>query len=183
MIELRGKKVVLRTMEREHCRTLWEHYELEEPIPTEPVRPGHSLEGSDKWFEEIQEQQGKSQIYLGIFSPDGNLLGDIQLSEIDLRNRTASLGAGIARRRDRGKGYCTDAALVILQFGFEHLDLYRISAVTASNNTGAIRVLEKLGFTQEGCEREAIYWSNRRWDRLLFGILRAEFESRHNTDY
>ena len=126
MIELRGKKVVLRTMEREHCRTLWEHYELEEPIPTEPVRPGHSLEGSEKWFEEIQEQQGKTQVYLGIFSPDGNLLGDIQLSEIDLRNRTASLGAGIARRRDRGKGYCTDAALVILRFGFEHLDLYRI---------------------------------------------------------
>lgn len=26
MIELRGEKVVLRTMEREHCRTLWEHY-------------------------------------------------------------------------------------------------------------------------------------------------------------
>ena len=116
--------------------------------------------------------------YYGLWNAS---IGDIQLSEIDLKNRTASLGAGIARRRDRGKGYCTDAALVILRFGFEHLDLYRISAETASNNTGAIRVLEKLGFTQEGCEREAIYWSNRRWDKLLFGILRAEFEFRHNT--
>ena len=28
MIELRGKKAVLRTMERQHCRTLWEQYEL-----------------------------------------------------------------------------------------------------------------------------------------------------------
>ena len=181
MIELRGKKAVLRTMERQHCRTLWEQYELEEPIPTEPVRPGHSLEGSEKWFDEIQQQQGKSQIYLGIFDDDGNLVGDIQLSGIDWRSRTASLGFGIALRQDMGKGYCTDAALVMLRFGFEELDLYRISAATTSNNAGAIRVLEKLGFAQEGREREAAYWSNCRWDRLLFGLLKTEFESRHGS--
>ena len=168
-------------MEREHCRTLWEHYEVEEPIPTEPVRPGHSLEESDKWFEEIQERQGKDRIHLGIFSPDGNLLGDIQLADIDSRHRTANLGAGIARKEDRGKGYCSDAALAMLRFGFEHLDLHKVSAGTTSNNTGAIRVLEKLGFVQEGCERQAVYWSNRRWDRLSFGLLRTEFESLTNT--
>ena len=47
MIELPGKKVVLRTMERAHCRTLWENYEPVEPVPTEPVRPGHSVEDSE----------------------------------------------------------------------------------------------------------------------------------------
>lgn len=179
MIELRGKNVVLRTMERAHCRTLWEHYEPVEPIPTEPVRPGHSVEDSEKWFEEIQEKQGESQIYLGIFDSNADVVGDIQLSGIDWRNRTASLGAGIARRKDRGKGYCTDAALVMLRYGFDHLDLYRVSAATTSNNAGAIRILEKLGFVQEGREREAVYWSGRRWDRLMFGMLKDEFESRH----
>ena len=178
MIELRGKKVVLRTMEHAHCRTLWENYEPVEPIPTEPVRPGLSVENADKWFEEIQGKQGESQIYLGIFDSNADVVGDIQLSGIDWRNRTASLGAGIARRKDRGKGYCTDAVLVMLRYGFDHLDLYRVSAATTANNASAIRVLEKLGFTQEGREREAVYWSGRRWDRLMFGILKGEFESR-----
>jgi RimJ/RimL family protein N-acetyltransferase len=145
MIELRGSKVVLRTMEREHCRTLWEQYEVEEPIPTEPVLPGHSLEGSDKWFEEMQEQQGKTQIYLGIFIPGGDLIGDVQLAGINYRNRSARLGAGVARREDRTKGYCTDAAMVMLGFAFEHLYLYRISAATTANNAGALRVLERYG--------------------------------------
>ena len=45
MIELRGENVILRTMERAHCRTLWEHNEPVEPIPTEHVRPGLSVEG------------------------------------------------------------------------------------------------------------------------------------------
>ncbi|MDE0209690.1 MAG: GNAT family protein, partial [Boseongicola sp.] len=143
----------------------------------EPVRPGLSVEGSEKWFEEIQEKQENSQIYLGIFDDEGNIVGDIQLSGIDWMNRTASLGAGIARSKDRGKGYCTDAARVMLRFGFEHLDLQRISAATISNNAGAIRVLEKLGFSEEGREREAVYWSNQRWDRLMYGILKSEFEA------
>jgi len=176
MIELRGKKVVLRTMERAHCRILWENYEPVEPIPTEPVRPGLSVEGSEKWFEDIQEKQEKSQIYLGIFADEGNIVGDIQLSGIDWRNRTASLGAGIALGKDRGKGYCTDAAVVMLRYGFEHLDLYRVSAATMASNAGAIRVLEKLGFSEEGRERETVYWSNQRWDRLMYSILKPEFE-------
>lgn len=179
MIELRGKNVVLRTMERAHCRTLWENHEPVGPIPTEHVRPGLSIEGADNWFEEIQEKQEKTQIYLGIFDYDANVVGDIQLSGIDWRNRTASLGAGIALRKDRNKGYCTDAALVMLRYGFEHLDLYRVSAATMSNNTGALRVLEKLGFILEGREREAVYGSNNRWDMLLFGLLRTEFEAGH----
>ncbi len=151
MIELHGKNVVLRTMERAHCRTLWENYEPVEPFPTEYVRPGLSIEGSDNWFEEIQEQQEKTQIYLGIFEKDGIIIGDIQLAGIDWRSRTASLGAGIARKSDRGKGYCTDAALVMLRFAFEQLDLYRISAATASCNAAATRseYLRSLGLSRK----------------------------------
>jgi hypothetical protein len=57
MIELRGEQVVLRTLEREHCRQLWESYKPAEPLPTEPLNPGLSVEGADKWFEEMQAKQ------------------------------------------------------------------------------------------------------------------------------
>ena len=46
MIELRGEKVVLRALEREHCHQLWEHYVPAEPLPTEPLNPGLSVEGA-----------------------------------------------------------------------------------------------------------------------------------------
>ena len=65
----------------------------------------------------------------------------------------------------------------MLQYGFDHLDLYRVSAKTMANNASAVRVLEKLGFSEEGREREAVYWSNQRWDRLVFGILKSDFEA------
>ena len=179
MIELYGRLVVLRALEREHCRELWENFEPVEPIPTEPLRPGLSVEGADRWFEEIQARQDKDQFYLGIFYKD-QLVGDIQLSDIDWRSRTATIGFGISRQADRRQGYCLDAIRTLLRFAFEHLDLVRVSGRTAAYNASARGVLEKCGFVQEGCERQAFYCAGQRWDRLVYGLLRSEFE-RQNT--
>ena len=118
MIELRGEHVVLRTMERAHCRELWEAYEPTTPLPTEPLNPGLSVEGADRWFEEIQAKQGKEQVYLGVFALNDRLVGDIQLANIDWRHRTASIGLGIARQADRGCGMGTDAAQTLLRYAF-----------------------------------------------------------------
>ncbi len=172
MIELRAEKIVLRTLEREHCHELWSNYEPVEPLPTEPLRPGLSVEGADKWFEDMQARQGKEQVYLGIFTLAGKVVGDIQLADIDWRHRTASLGVGIARQADRGQGYGAAAITTLLRYGFQHLDLYRVSASTAEYNTAAQRVLEKCGFIREGRERKALYCGGRRWDRLQYGLLR-----------
>jgi RimJ/RimL family protein N-acetyltransferase len=176
MIELCGDHVALRTLERAHCRELWKAYEPTDPLPTEALRPGLSIEGADKWFEEMQAQQGKEQVYLGIFA-EGRLVGDIQIAHIEWRHRTASLGLGIARQADRGRGLGTDAARALLCYAFQHLDLYRIDAQTADYNTGMQHVLEKCGFRLEGRQREAIYVRGKRWDRLCYGLLRPEFSA------
>lgn len=167
---------MLRVLEREDCRRLWQDAEPLEPLPAQPVTPGRSVEGADEWFEEIQAKQGKEQIYLGIFTPDGELLGDIQLANIDWRNRTATLGYGISRAADRGKGFATDAARTLLTFAFQEMDLYRVSASCAEHNTASRRVLENCGFTQEGCAREAVHARGRRHNSLLYGLLRPEFD-------
>lgn len=174
MIELSGNLVVLRTLEREQCRELWQAYEPVLDMPTEPLNPGLSIEGADQWFEEMQGKQGQSQVYLGIYAPDGRLLGDIQLSNIDWRHRSATLGCGLARREESGHGYGSDASRVLVRYAFDHLDLARISASTTERNRAGQRCLEKMGFVQEGRDRQAIYAAGQRWDRLRYGLLRSE---------
>ena len=172
MIELKGKLVVLRALEREDCRTLWRSFEHADP-PTEAVRPGLSVEGADAWFDEIQTKQQKEQIYVGIFSADGEVIGDIQLANIDWRHRTASVGFGIARAEHRCKGFGSDALQALVAYGFDHLDLVRLEASTLEHNAPARRILEKCGFTQEGVERQAVYLAGKRRDRYRFGLLRT----------
>jgi len=176
MVKLEGEKTVLKTLERKHCKKLWKDYEIDEELPTQPLEPGKSIEKADDWFEEMQEKQGDDQYYLGIFTYEDELIGDIQLANIDWKNRTATLGIGISKKEDRGKGYGTDACRTILKFGFDHLDLHRVSAGTFEFNKPAIKLLEKNGFELEGREKEAAFISGDRYDRLIFGLLRSKFE-------
>ncbi|MFW6305539.1 MAG: GNAT family N-acetyltransferase [Candidatus Saliniplasma sp.] len=175
MTELKGETTVLKTLEREDCKKLWREHEVDQELPTQQIEPGRSIEQAEDWFEDIQKKQGDEQYYLGIFTKDDRLVGDIQLSNIDWRNRTAQLGIGISKKEDRNKGYGSDACLTILKFAFDHLDLYRIAAKTYEYNKAAIKLLKKNNFTLEGREREAVSISGERYDRFVYGLLRDEF--------
>jgi len=175
MVKLQGEKVYLTTLEREHCKKIWEDTEYNFDQPTEQFIVGQSSYNADAWFEEIQKAQGKQHIRLGIFLPDETVIGDIALQDIDWKNRSCTLGYGITKLTYRGKGYTTDAVKTILRYGFNHIGLERVSATTQEGNVGSRRVLEKCRFTLEGCERKAEYLHGKRYDRLIYGLLAEEF--------
>jgi len=62
-----------------------------------------------------------------------------------------------------GKGLATEAAKVVLRFGFEEVKLPRIVAVTHSDNTDSQKVLLRLGMKQGKNDRfydmETVYFS------------------------
>ena len=177
MVKLIGKTVYLATMEREDCRKLWSDFEYNFAQRTEPLRVGHSVEGAEAWFEEIQKLQNEVHIRLGIFLSDGTVIGDIALQDIDRHNRSCTIGYGLSKLEYRNHGYTTDAAMVLLEHGFNNLGFERVGSSTLAHNHGSRRVLEKCGFTLEGTERAARYFAGKRHDRLLFGLLREEFNA------
>ena len=137
---------------------------------------GLSPEKADDWFEEIQRDQGGRHVRLGIFLNDGGrVIGDVALQDIDWQNRSCSVGIGIARRADRGKGYGKEAVALILNYGFRYLGLERIWAATTDLNAAARQSLLHSGFTLEGTERHARWICGAYRDRLIFGKLRGEW--------
>lgn len=173
---LKGEKTILDTLEREDCKKIWKDYEPVEPMPTEPLNPGLSFENADGWFDGIQNSQGKSQYYLGIFTFDRQIVGDIQLSDINWRNRTAELGFGIAKKSNRKKGYATDAVRTLINFAFKQLDIYRVTARTAEYNDSSRKLLECLNFKLEGHERKTIFCNGNRYDKVIYGLLKDEWK-------
>jgi len=79
-----------------------------------------------------------------------------------------------------GRGYATEAAQVIVKFGFTELKLHRISAWCIADNTASAHVLEKVGMWLEGRLRENEYFKDRWWDTLLFAILEDEWNERQD---
>jgi [ribosomal protein S5]-alanine N-acetyltransferase len=77
-----------------------------------------------------------------------------------------------------GEGYASEAARVVVAFGFGELRLHRIWARCVAENVASYRVLEKTGMRREGRLREEEWMKGRWWDTLVYGILDHEWRSR-----
>lgn len=75
------------------------------------------------------------------------------------------------------KGYMTEASKAVFDFGFNNLHINRIEAEVMIGNTQSERLLSKLGFQNEGCLRDWMYWNNRHFDMTMFSLLRREWLS------
>jgi RimJ/RimL family protein N-acetyltransferase len=75
----------------------------------------------------------------------------------------------------RGRGYATEAAKALIDYGFYALELHRVQAIASSGNPASIRVLERLGMKLEGRLREANIRDGEWCDLLYYGILEDEW--------
>lgn len=69
------------------------------------------------------------------------------------------------------KGIMTEALTAMIQFGFEHIHLHRIEAQVAYPNLASARLLEKLGFQEEGRLRDRQYVNNQFVDERIFALI------------
>jgi ribosomal-protein-alanine N-acetyltransferase len=74
------------------------------------------------------------------------------------------------------RGYATEAAHAIVDFGFSSFGLHRVWSWCVADNVGSAHVLEKLGMRREGLLRENEYYRGRWWDTLMYAILAEEWQ-------
>ena len=106
---------------------------------------------------------------------DQKHIGNIKIGPINWNHMTAEVGYFIGSRDAWGKGLATEAVRRVTEFGFEELKLNKCNAGVYSGNPGSIRVLEKAGYTLEGCQRSECMGPDGWEDHLLYGCLRKEF--------
>ncbi|HJS29622.1 MAG TPA: GNAT family protein [Anaerolineales bacterium] len=133
------------------------------------------------WIEEEMEKEIVNFAFFMIQTlEDDRPIGFIDLGYRNWHTGNAWVGIGIGERDSWGKGYGTDAMRLILRYAFDELNLHRVSLGVFEFNPRAMRSYEKAGFTVEGRERAAIHRDGRRWDVILMGILRSEWEAQQN---
>lgn len=70
------------------------------------------------------------------------------------------------------KGYATEAVSCIVEAAFAELNLHRITAVVSLDNKASCRLLERIGFVNEGLLREYILLHGKWKDHYLYSFLR-----------
>jgi [ribosomal protein S5]-alanine N-acetyltransferase len=101
------------------------------------------------------------------------LLGTISLRRY-IRDRRAELGYWLVAPI-WGRGFATEAARAMIDFGFREPELARVYAQVLAGNGASMRVLDKLGMVNEGVKRQHVLKGRRLHDVVLYGVLRDEW--------
>lgn len=100
----------------------------------------------------------------------GKVIGSCSLWIKSEAHRHGGLGY-ILNKQFWRKGFGTELTSALLKLGFEDLKLHKISATCFQDNQASKKLLEKVGFKQEGFLRDDIFIREEWHDSLLFSIL------------
>jgi len=118
-----------------------------------------------------------AQIFGIIDIQSEQLIGNCSLFKINHLNRKADFGIFIGDKKFWNKGYGTEAAKLILDYGFNILNLNNIMLEVFSYNKRAIKSYEKVGFKTIGKRRETLIIGSKKYDEIFMDILAKDFES------
>ena len=109
-----------------------------------------------------------------LLKKNNQLIGDCGLCEWNQQAQRAELSYAVSPDA-WNQGYATEAALCVMQFGFENTGVNRIQAICNSANSRSERVMQKCGLKPEGVLRQYIQCDGQPLDMKMYSILKQEW--------
>lgn len=127
-----------------------------------------------KWVEDKIFDKNSSNCAICIKETD-EFIGCIFLNDIDYHNRSGHVPVFMGAKQHWGKGYATDARILMLHYAFVDRGLERIWAKVLEDNTAALRMLEKCAYKKEGLLRKSIFKDGKFLNEFVLSVLKEDF--------
>ncbi|MBI4992015.1 MAG: GNAT family N-acetyltransferase [Candidatus Harrisonbacteria bacterium] len=174
VVFLKGKKVILRPLNKEtdleHITRWINDHEVTQYLTIYLPTTRKNEEG---WLDSLNKD--KENIVLAIETLDGKFIGTMGIHQINWKDRTATTGALIGEKEYWGKGYGTDAKMLLLEYAFHTLNLRKICSVVFSFNKRSLRYSLHCGYKIEGTKRKQMFRKGRYWDEIILGLFKEEW--------
>lgn len=132
-------------------------------------------EGHLKWLHEVVEKGHACQMMICDKVSDMPL-GSVYIRDIDNLHHKGEYGIFIGEESARGRGIGTQAAKLMVAYGFEQLGLHRIYLRALAGNDRALKSYEKAGFVREGYLKDDVCINGRYADIVWMAVVNKEME-------
>ncbi|MEG0395977.1 MAG: GNAT family protein [Oscillospiraceae bacterium] len=134
-----------------------------------------SLASQQAWAK--NQKNDDTQMRFMVELENHETVGMVTLNPIDWKNRCAFVSYKIsAQAQGRIKGDMYDAVSGLINYAFEELNLNRIDASILDFNVFSLKLAHKLGFVDEGIQRQRIFKSGSYHDEIILGLLKSEWK-------
>jgi RimJ/RimL family protein N-acetyltransferase len=133
-----------------------------------------TIKDEAQWIEGLSNKN-HTDIQLAIVASEGNLIGSMGIHGIDWKNRIARTGAFIGDKNYWGRGYGTEAKMLLLNYAFNTLNLRKIYSSAIENNKRSIAYQMKCGHKIEGRRVKQHYKKGRYWDEIMTAVFKKDW--------
>jgi RimJ/RimL family protein N-acetyltransferase len=169
-----GQRVFLRPVEA--CDAAIMHKWMNDPEIrhlTGEVMPT-SLADTEAYIQKLRASSDRVWFIIAL-KESGRAIGETGLLRMFPPWRTTDLSIIIGEKDAWGLGYGTEAIHLLMDYAFGYLNFHRISIGVVGFNEKALRFYEKIGFKQEGIQRDGYYYNHQYSDFVMMSILENEF--------
>ena len=134
----------------------------------------------EEYYGKVLEEPHRTFIWKCIHRQSNQVIGHIELCEIDRDRKTAKIARVFVIPEEQGKGYGTQMLKEVLAIGFEKLGLEKIILNVLIFNVAAIACYKKVGFGIESVTEERVRIGDKFWSSYRMAITREQWLSSRN---
>ncbi|WP_127532202.1 GNAT family N-acetyltransferase [Paenibacillus kobensis] len=183
MPHLIGENIILREYRQEDlsCMREWCNNSAITYYLSDAFLYPHMRNGTEAYLNALLDGSSEQKGFVIADRLTEQYIGQIDLFELDWKNRSAEFGMVIGNALLHGRGIGTEAVRLLQQFVFMELNLNRLQLEVYEYNKKAIRCYTKCGFREEGRLRERHFSQGRYCDVVIMAILREAYVERQLT--
>jgi RimJ/RimL family protein N-acetyltransferase len=170
-----GKRVYLRPILKGDLAkiTVW----INDPEVTQFLMASYpqTPEDEEAWFKSLADRRGTEVVMAIVLVENDQIIGTMGLHHINDMHGTATTGSVIGSKEHWGKGYGTEAKMLLLEYAFNTLNLRKINSEVYSTNPRSKRCLEKCGYRTEGTFRKEKYRCGQYVDVIRMSVFKHRF--------
>lgn len=136
-----------------------------------------NVESEKEWIENSLKNNDLNFAIVNLKNDE--LIGTCGIKNINNRDRNATIGIFLGDEQNRSKGYGSESLRLLLDFGFNYLNLHNIMLGVKSFNERAIECYKKVGFKEIGRRRESYFLDGKYYDDIQMDILSNEFTKKY----
>jgi len=133
-----------------------------------------TVENEREWIENTLKNNAFQFAIINLENDE--LIGTCGFSALNHQHRIGTVGIFIGEEKNRNNGYGTEALRLLLDYGFNYLNLNNIMLQVKSFNERAIACYKKVGFREIGRRRESYYLNGKYYDNVYMDILSSELK-------
>jgi ribosomal-protein-serine acetyltransferase len=139
-----------------------------------PWASGQTLEGTLEFIRLTIRQATSNDGFQAAVISEGAIIGIAGFHGVNWPHGSTTIGYWLAEEH-QGRGLMTRAVRTLVGHAFGAWGLHRVEIRAATDNHRSRAIPERLGFRQEGVQREAERIGDRYYDLAVYGLLAHEW--------